>query len=173
MTKLKGFRTFIALIVLGTSASLAEGRLILDFESIRTEEADYIYVHGGYYDGAAGGQTTTFVVTEDDRLRCFFESEQMVTIESTSIEYKTISYDQVLPGVYDALYGVLDGAAQQTVAPTKSPEDNFFIEVSESASKRWAVLNWEDDGFLSLGSFFADTPHQGLTGGYEGCWAFG
>lgn len=158
-------------------SACADNQPLVNFDTARAGAGDYIYVHGGYYDGAAAGQETTFVITPDDRLRCIFESKMHIVQQGDQNEDSQVSvnsFDEPLPGAYAALLKAVGGSTKDGTEPEKSAGGNFLIEISQGGVRRWALLNSNDQGFDALVGFFSEMEHQAkTTPTYRGCWAFG
>lgn len=132
----------------------------------RAALSDYIYIHGGYYDGAAAGQETSFLVTPDDRLRCEFVSDHPFLPGYEPTPPAIDIYDEVVPGIYERLLGAI-GRPERPGPASEKEEDqrNFVIEFAEGNKKSWTALEIGEPGFDRLADFFQDVPHR--------CWLFG
>lgn len=177
MAKQLSLISIASLATLIALPACADNQALADFDVVRAGATDYIYVHGGYYDGAAANQETTFVITPDDRLRCLFETKMHIVQQgdqNKDAQVSVNSFDEPLPGAYAALLKAVGGFTKDGTTPEKSAEDNFLIEISQGGAKRWTLLNYDDQGFDALSGFFSEMAHQAKTKPtYRGCWAFG
>lgn len=120
---------------------------------------NYIYITGGLEDGAAVGQTTTLIVTPDDRVVCTFQ-EDPVLPQDGSVSVVT-GHRTVVTGAYAALSGLLlpNVTAQGEVFA------NFTIETATNGFASASVLGFGDPRFSPTLQYFMTTPSP--------CWGFG
>lgn len=169
------FRHILALAaVFGLAAGVNAGDLRHEIEDVRAGTSDYVFMHGGIFDGAAMGQTTTFVVTPDDRLQCVMvfnptyaigtDEEELFTPE---MEVKIRSYDQVIPELYVRLQlelGVLESSGP---SPAELGDANFIVEMSQAGGKTWAKASWGDPRFHWISDELFAYPQS------TDCWLWG
>ncbi len=169
------FRHILALVaVLGLATGGNAGDLRHEIEGVRAGTSDYVFVHGGLFDGAAMGQTTTFVVTPDDRLQCVMvfnptyaigtDEEELFTPE---MEITVQPYDQVIPELYARLQLGLGMLENSGPSPVELGAANFIVEMSQAGGKTWAIASWGDPRFRWISDELFAYPQP------TDCWLWG
>lgn len=119
-----------------------------------------IYITGGLYDGAAAGQTATFVATPDDMVICTFQIDPVLA--NSGALSSMLANRLTVPGAYRAL----SAAVLPNVLPPESEfSNNFTIEVATPTGVSATVTGGGDPRFDRLVAFFRSNPTP--------CWNFG
>lgn len=119
-----------------------------------------IFVSGGIYDGAAAGQTATFVVTPNDDVICTFQTDPM---GDDAADVSRVTANRLtVAGAYAAMSGAL--------LPNLPPENsevtsNFKVEVRGAAGLSSSVTGFGDPRFDTMVTYFQANPTP--------CWNFG
>lgn len=135
----------------GFAAQAEETDVFRAIEDVRAGTTDYVYVHGGIFDGAAMGQTTTFIVTPDDQLQCAFVFDPGYSIGTDEegeftpeFEVKTWVFEQVIPELYVRLQDGLGIPKNSGLTPVMLDGANYIIEMSQAGNRTWALISWGD-----------------------------
>ena len=118
----------------------------------------HIYLQGGYYDGAAAGQSVEMVVTPDDKVLCAFAIAPLMESDVASLDaYRFIQVD-----IYRQLATIL--------LPNITTLDNyevekFALETQENGRATWSKLTWGDPRFEAFTEFVFLNRNP--------CWTFG
>lgn len=122
--------------------------------------AGAIYITGGIYDGAAAGQTATFVATPDDMVICTFQTDPVLA-EDGVLSSMLANRLTVRGG-----YAALSAAVLPNVLPPESEfTNNFTIEFASPTGVSSTVTGSGDPRFTALIAYFQANPTP--------CWAFG
>lgn len=134
--------------------------IILSITQTRAGPAPYIYMTGGIYDGAAVGQTATFVATPDNNVVCTFQTDPV--LPSDGGEIVVTGHRINVPGIY----GQLAGAALPNVgAIDVEYTTNFTVEAGSAGGATTTQTGFGDPRFDRITDVFAANPTP--------CWSFG
>ncbi|MHA3914718.1 hypothetical protein [Halovulum sp. GXIMD14793] len=162
----------VAALTLSCAQPVAEYVGPQQFADFRADAPDYIFVHGGPYDGAAWGQEVSFLVTPDDRVQCVFIFEGHVWLPGGELSDPDVqdidAYDEIVAGAYQNFERAIGPPSNSGAAPMGAHTANYLVEISKGGVKSWRAIGiGEGDGkaFDSLDNAMHAKRHE--------CWAFG
>lgn len=145
--------------IVGDTSQIKVSAAMAHVEAARAS-SDYIYVQGGYYDGAAGGQTMFVVVTPGDEMVCIFETAP--AMEGDGDITLTEAYRVELDGLYENLASVVLPNIQ---VGDGTNSNNFKIEAAQNGQFTSTWMSVDDPRFDVFSRFI----HANRTP----CWLFG
>lgn len=120
----------------------------------------HIYMQGGIYDGAAAGQTATFIITPDDSLICTFQFSPVLAGDG---DVSTVTAHRLsIPGAYAALSGIILPNVEITEVEFTP---NFTVETGIAPNVVSTRMGFGDPRFEPLITYFNFNPTP--------CWTFG
>ena len=119
-----------------------------------------IYVTGGIYDGAATGQTATFVVTPDDAVICTFQTDPVGPTDGTLS--RVDANRLTITGAYSA---VANAVLPNVAPPNATFTNNFTVESRSPTGVSRTETGFGDPRFDALITYFMANPTP--------CWTFG
>ena len=162
--KLLAVLTLIALAGCANPRAPANPNSVPNVQQSITAQRDaggtFIYMTGGFYDGAAVGETTSFLITPDDAIICTFQFDP-VTDGDPDVSTVT-AHRLTLPGFYGALADVM---LPNVEIIEVAFDASFTVEAGSPAGITTIRTGAGDPRFQSLSALFQARPTP--------CWVFG
>ncbi len=126
----------------------------------RDTAGTYIYITGGFYDGAAVGETATFIVTPDDQVICTFQIDPVFEGDPNGT---TVTAHRLRSrGSYAALSAILVPNVEAVEIEFSA---SFTVETGSRGSVTTTRTGAGDPRLTRLAAFFTARPTP--------CWQFG
>lgn len=134
--------------------------ITLSITQTRAAAIPFIYMTGGIYDGAAAGQTASFVVTSNDSIICTFKTDPVFPRDGGEIV--VTGHRLTVAGIYRQLSAVV----LPNVAPVEVEyTTNFTVEAGSGGAVTTTQTGFGDPRFERI----MDVLNANRTP----CWAFG